>query len=236
MSIKKSLSSEMLNKIDKNMNWASKLHGSLSDQQIQENYRELAGNLNYSVISVIIDRQNQYAPLLVAHVHPTDRPNDQRVFSYVLLGPAANIGLIIKVNGENHILVRNQDKGASINVLAVPGGRAEFCDSDITDTAVRELSEEVGGVKIPSGSKVWVSNNNVVPVANNAATTDTTVLIWINDEQSKTTMGEIDPKKWKTMPVAKAASMVDHGPSNRAAMAAYIFQLGGTIEGKTFTR
>ncbi len=212
-------------------NAVNSLHKDLSDDEILANYNSLAFDAGYTVIKSSIDRTNQMAPSLSVSVHPHGNSDNTRNFTILLLANTANIGVVFAKDGENYLLVRVQDKAGYLQAVSVPGGHKELADSDISETARRELMEEVGGVKIPAGSKTWVGDCTSVSLCNNATNTDTEALIWVNPNNAEEFINSIDWNTWSAVRVKDAPAVVTHGSSKPVALSALVFEFGGTIAG-----
>lgn len=204
----------------------NRLHKDLPDEKIREAYSHLAEEKGYCVVSSRIDRANGVAPSLHVQVHPKGKSTQVRNFTILLLANTANVGVVFPYEGENYLLVRVQDKAGYLSAVSVPGGHAELFDSNIEDTAKRELLEEVNGIHIPKGSKFWVGECTSVSLCNNATNTDTESMIWIKSCDTDAFVQSIDWGKWNAVKVMDAPRVLTHGSSKPVGLTAALFESG----------
>lgn len=217
--------------------WAKSLMPKMADETLESNLKGLVNVQGYELCSCSINRSNKHAPSMTYSTKSPEEAGPTKTFTLVLTGPSANIAVVVEKNGEKHVMLRRQQKSSTTELWCVPGGHGELVDAgNIKVTALRELSEEAGGIYIPEGTSIWIDKMAVVSVANNVSTTDTTVIMTIQDKDAKAFIQEVDESKWTLIPLSEAVSVVEHGPSNRAVRNAYIFDLGGNLAGETIIR
>ena len=219
------------------ISWSLSLMPKMSDETLKVNLEKLVNGQGYELCSFSINRSNKHAPSMTYSTKSPEEERPSKTFTLVLTGPSANIALVVNKGGIPHVMLRRQQKSSTTELWCVPGGHGELVDAgNISETAFREFSEEAGGISLPEGTEVWIDDQAVVSVANNVSTTDTTVVMTVPDSKADEVVAVVEASKWTLIPVEQAASIVEHGPSNRAVRNAYIRLLGGKLSGKTFIR
>lgn len=211
------------------------LSKSLSDNQIVDNFTAMCDEMGYTVLTARVDRSNNKQPRLHVKVHPHGQPSEVREFSPNLAGRSANVVITFIYQGERYVLIRQQDKCGYLNVISVPGGHKNLLsENHLTETADRETHEEVGGIKIPNGTQIFVEKNETVSAPNAATNADKTVIYDIPEDKVKSTIDAIDPSKWGTSLLKDAVNLVNHGSASIAVKTAALhFFCPGMIEGTT---
>ncbi len=158
-------------------------------------------------------------PLTEHHSHSPVRvkletaTGNEKDFLILRSGNSTTFAIIKEIDGEPHVLVRNEAKGTGIDIITMPSGYMNANDNSIKDTALRKLFEEAG----MELEEYYAVDNSAAALSNNSTNTSTSFIAEISKDSAT-------PDGWTYIPLASAAANINHLPSQQAAYAACAHQ------------